>query len=584
MRDSFSKYKRVYRYVWQTYGQSWPYRISIVLQMIKNGVKFVALPITLSYMLAAISKQDYDMAIYFAALFGLGSLSIGAVAPFVKYIGMLGENVIYRQETGRYFERLLVADVEYFNSNLSGYLTAATRQFVDGGVRFARAFRDAYLQTIMSFVLPVIVIASTNWVLGVIMLVLSILQFIYLVWASQVIEPYRSQSREIYRKNSGTMADAIMNILAVKSAAREKSIVQTVRENAEKEGQVFRKRYSLRAKLTAGREVVTVTTYVILLIVIITLAKSGALSLAGAILVATYINPILTSIYLLSEQLDEHDDMIDQLIPGFDLAEMEHKIADPESPVPLKRPEGAIVFEDVTFSYDGSKDVLRSFNLRIPAGQKVGVVGASGEGKSTLTKLLLRFNDVDSGSVTVDGIDVREVQQEALRRNVAYVPQEPLLFHSSIEKNILFSRPDATKEEVLRAIKNAHARDFILSLPQGVDSVVGERGVKLSGGQKQRIAIARAVLQDAPIMILDEATSALDSESEMIIRRSFRDILKGKTAIVVAHRLSTLSDMDRIVVLRDGVIIEDGTHDELLAIDGEYARLWKRQQRLESSL
>ncbi len=217
--------------------------------------------------------------------------------------------------------------------------------------------------------------------------------------------------------------------------------------------------------------------------------------------------------------------------------------------------------------------------MKIPRGQKLGVVGVSGAGKSTLAKLILRFEDITNGSVTIDGVDVRSVAQSDLHRQIAYVPQEPLLLHNSILNNVTLSDPDASEEEVIRALKRAHAMEFVEKLPAGLDSIVGERGVKLSGGQKQRVAIARALLQNAPIIVLDEATSALDSESEQIIKDSFRDILRGKTAVVVAHRLSTLSDMDRIIVIDNGKIIEDGTHDELLENGKLYAKLWRKQYR-----
>ena len=241
---------------------------------------------------------------------------------------------------------------------------------------------------------------------------------------------------------------------------------------------------------------------------------------------------------------------------------------------------GDIDFEHLGFAYADAADgdrVFTDLNLHIPAGQRVGLVGRSGSGKTTLTKLLLRLSDVQDGKVLVDGQDISACTQQSLRRQIAYVPQEALLFHRSIRENIAYGRPDATDEEILRAAEQANAREFIDRLPQGLDTMVGERGVKLSGGQRQRVAIARAILADAPILVLDEATSALDSESEALVQDALENLMRGRTAIVVAHRLSTVAALDRIVVLHDGEIVEDGTHAELAAADGEYAALWNRQ-------
>jgi ATP-binding cassette subfamily B protein len=544
-------------------------------------MKFAVLPVALSQLLAAISQGHFDSAMNYALIFAGFSALIGVATPLVQYIGMRGENKIYRQETANYFGQLLNADVEYFNSNLSGYLTTATRQYIDSGLQIMRALRDNYSQTVMALVLPVMVIAVTNWVLGIIVFVLSATQLIYLIWSSYAMEPFRLRARELYKRNSGIMADAISNILAVKATAREKDVIENVANNAREESEAFRLRYTVRAKLTAGREATTVIAYIIILFALVMMAGSSSISLQGAILVATYITPILTAIYTLSLQLDEHDDLVDKLIPGFDLLESKRAIEEPTKPKKFVRVQGEIDFRDVTFSYNKeSTKVFDELSFHIPVGQKVGVVGLSGAGKSTLTKLLLRFDDVDGGVVSIDGIDVRDVRQSDLRRHIAYVPQEPLLFHASIRENVLFSRPEADKKAIEYALRVSHAKQFIDELPEGSDSIVGERGVKLSGGQKQRVAIARAVLQSAPIIVLDEATSALDSESEQIIKSSFKDVLKGKTAIVVAHRLSTLSDMDRILVVDKGRIVEDGSHDDLLVLGGVYAKLWRRQQRV----
>ena len=223
------------------------------------------------------------------------------------------------------------------------------------------------------------------------------------------------------------------------------------------------------------------------------------------------------------------------------------------------------------------RPVIDHMDLSIKPGQTIALVGPSGGGKSTTCSLLPRFYDVAAGSISIDGQDVRDVTQQSLRRQVAYVPQEALLFHRSIRENIAYGRPDATDEQIREAARLANATEFIDRLPRGFDTMVGERGVKLSGGQRQRVAIARAILTDAPILVLDEATSALDSESEALVQEALENLMRGRTSIVVAHRLSTVAALDRIVVLADGEIVEDGTHAQLVEAGGEYASLWGRQ-------
>ena len=254
-----------------------------------------------------------------------------------------------------------------------------------------------------------------------------------------------------------------------------------------------------------------------------------------------------------------------------------HEISDAAGARPLTVTRGEITLEDVGFAYTAGRPVFSGLNLRIGAGEKVGLVGYSGSGKSTLLNLVLRLFDLQQGRILIDGVDIAGVTQESLRRAIAMIPQDPMLFHRSLLENIRYGRLDASDEEVRAAARKAHADEFISQTEEGYASLVGERGVKLSGGQRQRIALARAILKDSPILLLDEATSALDSVTERHIQDSLRTLMAGKTVLVIAHRLSTLAHLDRIIVFHHGAIIEDGSHAALLAAGGHYARMWAMQ-------
>jgi ATP-binding cassette subfamily B protein len=261
----------------------------------------------------------------------------------------------------------------------------------------------------------------------------------------------------------------------------------------------------------------------------------------------------------------------------FELLEQPAEIVDRPGARPLHVTGGRIEFRDVAFAYETERSILRRLNLVVEPGQKVAVVGPSGSGKSTIGRLLFRFYDVTRGAVLIDGQDLRDVTQASLRAAIGVVPQDTVLFNDSIYYNIAYGRPEATRDEVEAAARAAQIHDFVSRLPQGYDTVVGERGLKLSGGEKQRVGIARTLLKDPPILLLDEATSALDTDTERDIQESLRRMGEGRSVIVIAHRLSTVVDADRIVVLEDGRVTEQGTHEALVSLGGRYARMWARQ-------
>lgn len=320
---------------------------------------------------------------------------------------------------------------------------------------------------------------------------------------------------------------------------------------------------------------------IIVIILSAKLAIEGTLSIAEVILVQLYLRQLISGLWEFGKLVEKLEEAFADAEEMAEIYELEPSVKDVPKPIKFN-PEnviGDIKLEQVNFRYDGDneKDIFSGINLHIPAGQKVGLVGPSGGGKTTLTKLLLRFMDINNGAIMIDGLDISQMTQDDLRDLIAYVPQEPLLFHRSIFENISYGNPTASKEEVLKVSKLAHAEEFILDLPKGYDTLVGERGVKLSGGQKQRIAIARAMLKKSPILLLDEATSALDSKSEKYITDALANLMKGRTTIVIAHRLSTIRKLDRIILLKEGEVLEDGSHRQLLNHKGVYSDLWSHQ-------
>src|SRR5271170_7240006 len=303
------------------------------------------------------------------------------------------------------------------------------------------------------------------------------------------------------------------------------------------------------------------------------------------VMITALTSSLLQTAYNIGQRIPEFYDQLGSARESIETLIVPATIVDRPGAPELLVTHGAIHFERVAFSYDApSKDkarrarnVVRDFELTVPAGQRVGLVGPSGAGKTTLMGLLLRMHDVAEGAIRIDDQDIREVTQESLRRSIALIPQDTSLFHRSLLENIRYGRPGATDEDVELAARRAHAHEFIAELDHGYNTLVGERGIKLSGGQRQRIAIARAILKDAPILLLDEATSALDSHSEHIIQQAMHEAMEGKTVIAIAHRLSTVMDLDRLIVMQRGVIVADGSHSALLRQGGLYAELWRKQ-------
>ncbi len=337
------------------------------------------------------------------------------------------------------------------------------------------------------------------------------------------------------------------------------------------------------AFLNAGQSFVITTGLVLVMVMAGLGVESGALTVGDFVMVNAYMIQITMPLNFLGSVYREIRQALVDMGEMFDLLEQPAEVKDKPGAPDLKVSGGAVRLEGVSFGYDPARPILHGIDVDVPAGQTVAIVGPSGSGKSTIGRLLFRFYDVSDGALTIDGQDVRDVTQESLHRSIGVVPQDTVLFNDTIRYNIAYGREGASFSEIEAAAKAARIHDFVVSLPEGYDTQVGERGLKLSGGEKQRVGIARTLLKNPPILLLDEATSALDTETERDIQESLKAMGKGRTVITIAHRLSTVADADRIVVLEDGVVTEEGRHDDLLARGGKYAAMWARQAAEEGS-
>ncbi|MFE5621571.1 ABC transporter ATP-binding protein [Streptomyces virginiae] len=474
-------------------------------------------------------------------------------------------------------DELFAKDAAFFHDNFAGSLTKRVLSFAS---RFEE-FVDTLTFSVMGSFVPLLFASVVLWqyepmlVVGLLALIaLTALCVAPLIRRRQTLV---AQREEAIARVSGHVADSLMNMDTVRAFAAED------REAAEHQSRVAESRRLMLRSWDYGNlridtlvAPLSVLTNVLGLLLAVALG-AGEHGVEAIIVTFTYYANATRIMFEFNQIYRRLESSMTEAAQFTELLLQPPTVLDPVTPEPL-RSEGADVrFERVNFSHGRGRPLFEGLDLEVPSGSKIGLVGRSGGGKTTLTRLLLRMTDVDGGRILIGGQDISRLRQADLRSRLAYVPQDPAMFHRTLRDNIAFARPDATEAEVRRAAEAAHVTEFADALADGFDTMVGERGVKLSGGQRQRVALARAILRDAPILLLDEATSALDSESEVLVQEALWRLMEGRTALVVAHRLSTVATMDRLVVLDRGRIVEQGTHQELLTAEGAYAKLWKHQ-------
>ena len=526
-----------------------------------------------------LATEAYDLLIYGAlAIFGVAALK--GVIQYLQRFNMAyaGQKVVFDIRNTLY-EHLQQLSYSFYDQTQTGQIMSRVTSDVDAAQRFLSNGAIQIVSNVVSFFATLILMLSLNWRLTLIsMVTVPVLAWRVGVYATKVRPMFAQIQQQVAVVNT-RIQENIAGQRVVKAFARK----QYEMDKFERDNMELLQRSIRAERLSAiNWSLMRLLTEMSLAIILWYGGRqviSSELTLGTLMSFNMLLGQLLGPIRMLGWQVS----MVQRTIASgeriFEILDTQADVRDKPGAKPIGEIEGRVTFENVSFAYDGVNMVLNNINLDVSPGETVAILGGTGSGKTTLINLIPRFYDVTEGKILIDGVDIRDVTIESLRRQIGIVTQETFLFSASLRDNIAYGKPEATDEEIVEAAKAAHIHDFIMSLPNGYDTLIGERGVGLSGGQKQRVAIARALLMDARILLLDESTSSVDVETEMQIQQAFSRLLKDRTAFIIAQRLSTVRDADRVIVLDNGRIVEEGTHEELLQLGGIYTAIYNLQFR-----
>ncbi len=592
---------------WQTLGRLWPYlwqwrwRVGLALGfLLMAKLANVSVPILLKHLVDALDLKAGDPRTLLVVPVGLVMAYAGlrlCTSLFTELRELVFAKVSFgasKQIALEVFSHLHALSLRFHLERQTGGLT----RDIERGTRALQSLVSYSLYTILPTLIEVVMvlcILGYKFDAGYVWITLAALAA-YIVFTVTVTEwrtRFRREMNELDSKAHSRAIDALLNYETVKYFNNEGFEAKRYDEGLEAFRKAQVKSQSTLSMLNTGQQLIIATSLVALLWRATTGVVEGRLTLGDLVMINAFLIQLYIPLNFLGVLYREVKQSLTDLDKMFVLLERDREVADAPGAKPLAVSAGAVRFDNVHFAYDPTRPILHGVSFEIPAGKTVAVVGPSGAGKSTLARLLYRFYDVTSGvstsdalaagRITIDGQDLRAVTQASLRAAIGIVPQDTVLFNDTVQFNIAYGRPGASRAEVEDAARAAHVHDFISATPKGYDTMVGERGLKLSGGEKQRVAIARTLLKNPPILIFDEATSALDSANERAIQDELKSAAQGKTALVIAHRLSTVVDAHEIVVLEAGRVAERGSHRELLALEGRYAQMWRLQQAGEES-